>query len=137
MDKIANLICDSFSIPIDNLKTPSRDGGLVYPRQIIMYIALKNKIGSLAEIGKYFNRDHATVLHAKKSIQNYKQTDKIKKDQINLFEIKFANVTVINKKLNLFMSEIDSIQKALDSVELRTTLIQEKVDVIINDLNNI
>ena len=48
----------------------SRKRNIVIPRQIAMYFIEKYLNVSLSVNGKYFNRDHATVIHALKCVNN-------------------------------------------------------------------
>jgi chromosomal replication initiator protein len=67
-----------------------RSRSLARPRQIAMYLAKLHTTNSLPDIGRKFsNRDHTTVIHAVKKINEL-----IKKDN----EIK-ENVMQIKKKL--------------------------------------
>ncbi len=50
-------------------------------RQVAMaamrhFLKLRNRRMSYSEIGEYFGKDHATVMHACKTVQNYWDTDK-------------------------------------------------------------
>ena len=50
---------------------------MVQARQLAMFFAKKYTKLSLANIGKYIGkRDHATVLHACKTVDNLNETDK-------------------------------------------------------------
>jgi hypothetical protein len=54
-----------FDIACVDLVSVRRTKGVVYPRQIAMYLCKTLTLHSLAEIGRRFgNRDHTTVLHA-------------------------------------------------------------------------
>lgn len=55
---------------LDALVTKSRKRELVLTRQAIFYVLITNKLCSLNTAGALFNRDHATVLHAKRSVAN-------------------------------------------------------------------
>ena len=75
---------------IDTLQSKTRKRHIVQARQIAMYFSKQLTKSSLASIGKQIgDRDHATVLHACKTVNNLKQTDK----QFKKF------VEDINKKL--------------------------------------
>jgi chromosomal replication initiator protein len=55
------------------------------PRQIAMYLAKNMTTKSLADIGKCFGgKDHTTVMHALKTIDNLKASNSDVKDDINL-----------------------------------------------------
>ena len=53
-----------------------RSRSLARPRQIAMYLAKKHTSNSLPDIGKKFsNRDHTTVIHAVKKIEELMKKD--------------------------------------------------------------
>lgn len=71
-------LCRIFDIPEEVLKSKTRKREVVELRQIIMSIACKSTQLSLASIGlELGGKDHATVLHAKKVVDNLNETDKI------------------------------------------------------------
>lgn len=77
IDIIQSLICNYFNIPIHHIQSPSRKRDIVQTRQLIMYFSKKYTTSSLSLIGnKIGKRDHTTVLHACKTIQNLSETDK-------------------------------------------------------------
>jgi hypothetical protein len=65
-----------WGIPEEALKTKTRKRTIVEPRQVVMWFRKKNTKESLAEIGERYGKDHATVLHAVKTVNNLKETDK-------------------------------------------------------------
>ena len=56
---------------------PSRKREITEARQIVMYIARENKMGSFQFISNYFNRTHTAVLSAHEVVGNLLTTDKI------------------------------------------------------------
>ena len=77
IEYIQKVVCDYFSIPISLMLSKTRKGNVVAARHISMYLSRKHTQSSLATIGsKCGNKDHATVLHACKSVQNSYDTDK-------------------------------------------------------------
>ena len=58
-----------FGLEPDLLASRSRKRNVLYPRQIGMYITRKHTHESLESIGKLYNRDHASVLHALRSLE--------------------------------------------------------------------
>lgn len=74
---IQSLICDYFKVELSDMQSKSRKRDIVQARQLAMYFAKKYTNSSLTSIGiKIGNRDHATVLHAFKTIENLSETDK-------------------------------------------------------------
>lgn len=91
IEYIQKVVCDYFNIPINIMLSKTRKGDVVLARHISMFLSRKHTQSSLAVIGsKCGNKDHATVLHACKSVQNSYDTDK-----------KFrADLDAIEKKIN-------------------------------------
>ncbi|MBW1790799.1 MAG: chromosomal replication initiator protein DnaA [Deltaproteobacteria bacterium] len=67
-EMIRDLIAVQFKVSVADLKSKSRKKAIAFPRQTAMYLARKYTEGSLADIGKAFNRDHSTVVHAVRTI---------------------------------------------------------------------
>ena len=77
IDYIQKMVCDYFDLPIELLKSKTRKREVVQARQIAMYFAKKMTKSSLANIGMHCGgKDHATVLHACKTVNNLIDTDK-------------------------------------------------------------
>jgi chromosomal replication initiator protein len=77
IDYIQKVICDYFDMPIDLMKSKTRKREIVQARQLTMYFAKKLTKYSLASIGAQCgNKDHATVLHACRTVSNLIDTDK-------------------------------------------------------------
>ena len=90
VEHIQNLVCSYFKLNIQELLSPRRSRSLARPRQIAMYLAKQHTTNSLPDIGRKFsNRDHTTVIHAVKKIDEL-----IKKDN----DIR-QNVIELKKKL--------------------------------------
>ena len=90
VEAIQNLVASYFNLNIQEMLSPRRSRALARPRQIAMYLAKQHTTNSLPDIGRKFsNRDHTTVIHAVKKIDEL-----IKKDN----EIK-QSVIEIKKKI--------------------------------------
>ena len=77
IDYIQKVVCDYFDLPIELLKSKTRKREVVQARQIAMYFAKQLTKSSLANIGAHCGgKDHATVLHACKTVNNLIDTDK-------------------------------------------------------------
>jgi len=69
VESIQNLVASYFNLNIQELLSPRRSRSLARPRQIAMYLAKQYTTNSLPDIGRKFsNRDHTTVIHAVKKI---------------------------------------------------------------------
>jgi chromosomal replication initiator protein len=77
IDYIQKVVCDYFDLPIELLKSKTRKREIVQARQIAMYFSKKMTKSSLANIGLHCGgKDHATVLHACRTVNNLSETDK-------------------------------------------------------------
>ncbi len=77
IEYIQKVVCDYFNLPIESIQSRTRKREIVQARQLTMYFAKKMTKSSLAIIGwQCGNKDHATVLHACKTIANLSETDK-------------------------------------------------------------
>lgn len=86
IDNIQKTVANYYKIRMSDLLSAKRNRSLARPRQLAMSLAKELTSHSLPEIGDAFGgRDHTTVLHACKKINEVCLTDnKIKEDLINL-----------------------------------------------------
>ncbi|MBO7465476.1 MAG: chromosomal replication initiator protein DnaA, partial [Bacteroidales bacterium] len=76
IDYIQKVVCDYFSIPVYQMLSKSRKGEIVQVRHTSMYFAKKYTNLSLAQIGaRSGDKDHATVLHACRAVENQRATN--------------------------------------------------------------
>tara|TARA_B100001123_G_scaffold198634_1_gene225935 strand:- start:96 stop:1484 length:1389 start_codon:yes stop_codon:yes gene_type:complete len=69
VESIQNLVAAYFNLDVQEMLSPRRLRALARPRQIAMYLAKQHTTNSLPDIGRKFsNRDHTTVMHAVKKI---------------------------------------------------------------------
>jgi chromosomal replication initiator protein len=70
IDLVQKVVSNFFNIKISDLKVKRKYKGYVLPRQIAMYLSRKLTNASLLEIGdKFGGKDHSTVLHSIKKIE--------------------------------------------------------------------
>ena len=73
---IQNLVASHFNLNLQELLSPRRSRSLARPRQIAMYLSKQHTTNSLPDIGRKFsNRDHTTVIHAVKKIDELLKKD--------------------------------------------------------------
>lgn len=95
IESIRQTVCNYFKIEESVLDICTRKREVVLGRQVCMYFSKKNTKNSLTTIGRNLgNKDHATVLHAYKTVQNLIDTDKIFKRQINDIEKQLIGKTI-------------------------------------------
>ncbi|MGB3591348.1 MAG: chromosomal replication initiator protein DnaA [Nonlabens sp.] len=77
IEQIQKIVSDYFSMDVETLQSKTRKRHIVQARQLAMYFSKKMTKASLASIGSQIGkRDHATVLHACKTVNNLASTDK-------------------------------------------------------------
>ncbi|MDR1847595.1 MAG: chromosomal replication initiator protein DnaA [Bacteroidales bacterium] len=77
IDYIQKTVCDYFHVDVNKISTASRKSEIVRVRHISMYLASKFTKHSLATIGaKCGNRDHSSVIHACKQVNNLASIDR-------------------------------------------------------------
>ncbi|SFR33654.1 chromosomal replication initiator protein DnaA [Litoreibacter janthinus] len=76
MDEIMRKTCDYYNVRMSDLLSPKRSRNIARPRQMAMWLAKQLTQRSYPEIGKRFgNRDHTTVIHAVRKIDELKAQD--------------------------------------------------------------
>ncbi len=77
IDYIQKVVSDYFQMDVKTLQSKTRKRHIVQARQLAMFFSKKLTKASLASIGAQIGqRDHATVLHACKTVNNLASTDK-------------------------------------------------------------
>lgn len=77
IDYIQKVVADYFGLTIDEMNSKTRKRNIVQARQLAMFFAKEHTKASLTTIGlQCGNKDHATVLHACRTVKNLIETDK-------------------------------------------------------------
>ena len=74
-NNMMKVICTLTLVDRDQLKSKCRKRELNDVRQIAMWIIRKGTSMSFYDVGKVFNRHHATVLHAVRNVEGLIETD--------------------------------------------------------------
>ena len=76
IEHIQKLVADHFKIRTTDLKSKKRQRAFSLPRQIAMFLSRSRTTSSFPEIGEKFGgKDHSTVMHAVKKIEQLKGQD--------------------------------------------------------------
>ncbi|PID65119.1 MAG: chromosomal replication initiator protein DnaA [Gammaproteobacteria bacterium] len=85
VENIQKTVASYYGIKVSDLKSKNRKTSIARPRQMAMALAKQLTSLSLPDIGEAFERDHTTVIHAIKKIDEMKSSDpKIREDMANL-----------------------------------------------------
>jgi chromosomal replication initiator protein len=78
---IIDFISKNFSIPKENLISPSRKKEILYPRQIAIFLCRRYTEEPLQIIGEAFLRKHSSIIHSLETIEAmYMQNLKVKRE---------------------------------------------------------
>ena len=76
IDQIQKKVSEHFNLKISDMHSARRSRIIARPRQIAMYLSKNLTTRSLPEIGRKFGgRDHTTVIHAIKKVEELKKND--------------------------------------------------------------
>ncbi|WP_375395233.1 chromosomal replication initiator protein DnaA [uncultured Sphingomonas sp.] len=85
IDEIQKLVSQHFDLKPLDLVSARRARAVARPRQIAMYLAKRLTTRSLPEIGRKFGgRDHSTVIHAVRRIEELRDTDRDVDDAVRV-----------------------------------------------------
>ncbi len=76
IDEIQKKVAEHFNISVKEMQSSRRARTVARPRQIAMYLAKQLTSRSLPEIGRKFDRDHTTVMHAVRKVEELILEDK-------------------------------------------------------------
>ena len=77
IEEIQKRVAEHFNIRVADMHSARRARAVARPRQVAMYLAKQLTQRSLPEIGRKFGgRDHTTVMHAVKKVEELRQTDR-------------------------------------------------------------
>ena len=86
---IIDIVSDHFNIPVSELKGKKRNAQIVLPRQIVMYLCRTLTDTPLKAIGALLGgKDHASVNHGVKKIENELKTDEALNNTVNIIKKK-------------------------------------------------
>lgn len=95
VNAIKKVVGKHFKIDMEDFVSKRKTQSVAWPRQIAMFLATELTDLSLPEIGREFNRDHSTVVHARDLVK-----DKIKADPFFSAEINqiISDIKAVDKK---------------------------------------
>ncbi|MFT5440752.1 MAG: chromosomal replication initiator protein [Alphaproteobacteria bacterium] len=76
IEEIQKRVAEHFNIRFADMHSARRARAVARPRQVAMYLAKQLTSRSLPEIGRKFGgRDHTTVMHAVRKVEELRQAD--------------------------------------------------------------
>jgi chromosomal replication initiator protein len=87
IEHIQRRAAEFFGLKLADMRATTRTKAIAFPRQIAMYLARQLTHASLTEVGRAFDKDHTTVLHAVTKVEALVREDpKLKKTVETLAE---------------------------------------------------
>lgn len=85
IEMIQKRVTDNFDLRLSDMTSKRRPNHIAIPRMVAMYLSRKMTSKSLQEIGEAFGgRDHGTVLHACRSIEDRMSNDASLRQQVHM-----------------------------------------------------
>ena len=76
IDEIQRQVADYYNLRLAEMLSERRARNIARPRQVAMYLSKQFTARSLPEIGRKFGgRDHTTVMHAVRKVEDLRRTD--------------------------------------------------------------
>ena len=95
LERIIEAVTDFYGVRLADLQSKRRHRSVTLPRQVCMQLARKLTRNSLEEIGGYFGgRDHTTVMHAVKAVEQKRSEDPEFARVLDSFEKRLAETGV-------------------------------------------
>jgi len=95
IDSIQRKVAETYDIRLADMTSKRRPANIALPRQLAMYLSRKLTSSSLNEIGDAFGgRDHGTVLHACRTIEEKMKSDEKLRQVANYLGEKLSNPSV-------------------------------------------
>lgn len=88
---ILELVSEQYGVSTADIISKKKDAEIVLPRQIVMYLAKEMTQTPLKNIGQFLGgRDHSTVLHGKRKIEEQLQSDETLRTQLDVLRKKMS-----------------------------------------------
>ncbi|WP_432798474.1 chromosomal replication initiator protein DnaA [Poriferisphaera sp. WC338] len=95
LQNIIDVVTEYYNVRLSDLQSRRRHKSVTEPRQVCMFLARKRTRFSLEEIGGYFGgRDHTTVMHSIRTIDDRMKKDEMFGVQVNQLDAQIGMGTV-------------------------------------------
>lgn len=95
VNAIKKVVGKHFKIDMEDFQSKRKTQSVAWPRQIAMFLCTDLTDMSLPEIGREFNRDHSTVVHARDLVKEKVKNDPFFSAEINQI---IAEIKAVDKK---------------------------------------
>jgi chromosomal replication initiator protein len=92
IEEIQRRVAEHYNIKLSEMSSERRARAVARPRQVAMFLAKQLTSRSLPEIGRKFGgRDHTTVMHAVRRIEELRQSDSAIAEDVELLKRTLEN----------------------------------------------
>lgn len=91
MNRLSMIVSNFLNIPLQDMMSRSRKVPHVVARNTVMYFAYEIKNLNKTQIGVFFKRDHSTVIHALRSVENDIFSNKVYRKKIEELRVILEN----------------------------------------------
>lgn len=97
INSIVTEVCSFYNISTAEFwnNNTSRVMNWKYPRMVSIYFSTKYTKFPIYKLGEFFKKDHATILHASKTVKNWIETDKSMKSRIEMMDSRIMNRIIV------------------------------------------
>ncbi len=95
VNSIKKIVGKHFNIKMEDFNSKRKTQSIAWPRQVAMYLTTELTDLSLPEIGREFNRDHSTVVHARDTVKERVEADPFFAAEINQI---ILDIKAVDKK---------------------------------------
>lgn len=90
IEEIQKVVSDYYDIRLGDMTSNRRPQAIAFPRQIAMYLSREMTSQSLPSIGQSFGKNHATVMHACRSVANKLKLDPALRQSVMVIQQKLS-----------------------------------------------
>jgi chromosomal replication initiator protein len=93
IDSVQKTVADHFDVRLGDILGRRRTQNIAWPRQVAMYLSRELTGSSFPAIGESFGRNHATVVHACKTVEKQQTVDLKFRQTLSLLRQRIGNQT--------------------------------------------
>lgn len=94
VQQIQKIVCDYYQVSLGELLGKGRQKRVVRARQLSLYFSRLYTNKTMAELGRLFNRSHASVVHALQTLERERQAYPRLEEEVKFLEAKMAQAKV-------------------------------------------
>ncbi len=94
VSQIQKIVCDYYKVNLEEMLGRSRQKKLVRARQLGMYFSRLYTMKTMVELGRLFQRSHASVVHALQTLERDRQVQPRLEQEVKFLEEKMARAKV-------------------------------------------